>query len=282
MNLLAIPYIFYSIYYQWRIAKQWCLLCLAVQAIIALQFVINLFGGYIAFWSISPSTIPQLFSVIASFGFSTTAILIILPALQQAKIGTRKSMELKQLKNNPSIFEALLFKERCVPMPLPEIGIVIGNPIGKFKLVKVCNPYCGPCASVHPMIDSLINNTEDLCVQIILPATENNNDIRKKPISHLLAIDALNDKVEILKALDDWYTAPIKDYSVFSEKYPVGEELNKQKDKIKLMLDWCQNVEIKHTPTFFLCLNTRVSNPKLYELPQIYDLGDLNYYLEND
>jgi uncharacterized membrane protein len=281
INILALPYTLYSIYYQWRIAKQWCLLCLMVQVLLASQFFINIFSGYITTFNFNSSEVLIFLSVFSSFVFSAKVILIIIPALQKAKTGIQRSIELQQLKNNPLIFEALLVKERSVPLPLPEIGIVIGNPIGKFKLIKVCNPYCDPCASAHPIIESLLNNSDNLCVQIILPATENNIDIRKKPIRHLLAIDSLYDKKETLKALDDWYNAPIKDYSLFSKKYPIAEELNRQDGMIKLMLEWSKNVDIQHTPTFFLCLNAHISNPILYELPKMYDLRDLLYFLKN-
>lgn len=33
LNILPLPYTAFSIYYQWRVAKQWCILCLAVQLI---------------------------------------------------------------------------------------------------------------------------------------------------------------------------------------------------------------------------------------------------------
>lgn len=36
LNILVLPYIVFSIYYQWRVAKQWCVLCLAVQALLLL------------------------------------------------------------------------------------------------------------------------------------------------------------------------------------------------------------------------------------------------------
>jgi Vitamin K epoxide reductase family len=37
LNLLCLPYTFYSVYYQWR-AKQWCLFCCIVQALLWLEF----------------------------------------------------------------------------------------------------------------------------------------------------------------------------------------------------------------------------------------------------
>lgn len=38
-NCLAAPYILFSVYYQWRVVKQWCPLCLTVQAVLFLELV---------------------------------------------------------------------------------------------------------------------------------------------------------------------------------------------------------------------------------------------------
>lgn len=37
-NLVSLPYTIYSIYFQWRIAKQWCTLCCIVQVILWSEF----------------------------------------------------------------------------------------------------------------------------------------------------------------------------------------------------------------------------------------------------
>ncbi|TFF37321.1 vitamin K epoxide reductase family protein [Mucilaginibacter psychrotolerans] len=41
LNIVSLPYTFYSIYYQARIAKQWCVLCCAVQALLWLEFTLG-------------------------------------------------------------------------------------------------------------------------------------------------------------------------------------------------------------------------------------------------
>src|SRR6185312_14488492 len=38
MNIVSLPYTFYSIYYQAWVAKQWCVLCCTVQALLWLEF----------------------------------------------------------------------------------------------------------------------------------------------------------------------------------------------------------------------------------------------------
>lgn len=45
LNLLALPYTMFSLFYQWRIVKQWCLLCLTVQGLLLLEFIVA-FTGY--------------------------------------------------------------------------------------------------------------------------------------------------------------------------------------------------------------------------------------------
>ena len=44
INILALPYTIFSVYYQWRVAKQWCVLCLVVQGLLILG-VANLILG---------------------------------------------------------------------------------------------------------------------------------------------------------------------------------------------------------------------------------------------
>ncbi|HEY2722735.1 MAG TPA: hypothetical protein VGI82_13465 [Chitinophagaceae bacterium] len=36
LNIFALPYTLFSVYYQWKVAKQWCILCLAVQGLLLL------------------------------------------------------------------------------------------------------------------------------------------------------------------------------------------------------------------------------------------------------
>jgi uncharacterized membrane protein len=46
-NALAAPYILFSVYYQWKVVKQWCLLCLTVQAVLVLELAWAIFNFWI-------------------------------------------------------------------------------------------------------------------------------------------------------------------------------------------------------------------------------------------
>jgi uncharacterized membrane protein len=270
INVIALPYVVYSIYYQWQIAKQWCLLCLAVQAILLLQFVTTFVGSFhqLHFWNEIPHR--AYFTVASSFGFVLIALLLLIPALKKAKDGRDKGISLLRLKHNPQIFDALLAKQKKIENATEGLGITLGSAGARHKLIKVCNPYCGPCARAHPVMEDLLENNEDLQIQIIFTATDNDDDYRAKPVKHLLAIASKGDQELTKKALNDWYKAPIKDYDAFASKYPLGKEPARQTDKIKQMSNWCKETEIAFTPTFFV-------NGSL--MPKLYNLADLKYLL---
>ena len=47
INICALPYTLWSVWYQYKIAKQWCVLCLLVQLLLWVLFTINISTGII-------------------------------------------------------------------------------------------------------------------------------------------------------------------------------------------------------------------------------------------
>lgn len=156
------------------------------------------------------------------------------------------------------------------------MGIIIGNPDARNTLIKVCNPYCGPCAQAHPKIEALIHNNPNWKTQIIFTATGEEKDKRTAPAAHLMAIAAQQDEMKTQQALDDWYNTPVKSYDTFAEKYPMDGEVKLQKEKLQAMDKWCSEVEIMATPTFFVKFGSSNSAAG-YKLPGQYEIEDLIY-----
>ncbi len=279
INITALPYVAFSIFYQSKVVKQWCLLCLLSQAVLIGQCLIATIGKFHTRFSLEQIPAPAYFSIITCFVFVFIVILLIVPSLKKGREGRRKEIELQQLKQNPQIFESLLARQKSIEEPGKDLGITIGNPDGLYKLIKVCNPYCGPCARSHSIIEELIENNEEICLQIIFTTSEDDADIRKATSVHLLAIDSKNDKALTQKALSDWYTSPVKDYTRLAAQYPLNGELQQQDAKIKAMRDWCITTEIKATPTFFLCTDMTNVPATFYQLPRNYTIDSLKYFL---
>lgn len=270
LNALALPYVVYSLYYQWKIVKQWCVLCLCVQGILLLQATFLACGGWYSLSSWNTVTPALLVTLVIAFVFPLMMVALLMPLLQKSKGSEKNKVELQRLKHNPQIFDALLLRQKAVLESTDGLGIILGNPHATHKIIKVCNPYCGPCAKAHTPMEELLHNNPDLQIQVIFTAMNNEKDKRMPPVKHLLAIAEAGDEAIIRQALDDWYLSPSKDYDVFASKYSVNGLLEKQGAKIEAMHQWCEKTQISFTPTFFV---------NGYQLPEIYHVGDLKYFL---
>lgn len=265
-STLAAPYIIFSIYYQYKVVKQWCPLCLVVQAVLAMELV----WGIVNFWSVG----VQYFAinVLVLLPIASCVLLIITtwyllkPVLLAAKAAPGYNAAYKRLLYNPEIFNGLLQQQTTAPTGWQNLGIDIGNPTAATTIVKVCNPYCGPCAKAHPVLEEIVKNNNNVKVKVIFTATNAEGDRANKPVKHLLAIAAKQNGQLTAQALDDWYITDKKDYEVFAAKYPMNGEIKEQESKLDAMNKWCTDAEITATPTIFI-------NGKL--LPETYNISEL-------
>lgn len=267
-SLLAFPYILFSLFYQWRIVKQWCLLCLAVQAILGAETITALTGSVYAA-GISQAILPgHALALPAYLALPLVSWLMIKPTLVAARENTQSKLLVTRLKHNTQIFKSQLLHQKKVLNETTSLGLILGDPKAKNKIIKVCNPYCGPCAKAHPEIDSLIEHfQDDLQVQIIFTATGSKNDSKAPPVRHLLAISEQFDQTILNQALSYWYT--FQDYKKFAVKFPAGE-LDKYDESLNKMAEWCQLNTIQFTPTFFV---------NGHELPEMYEISSMKYLL---
>lgn len=268
LSLCIIPYTFYSVYYQWKIVKQWCPLCLAVQGVILLSGLLA--GGYLSVYGFSITSLYPIFTLLFIGVFVLMVSHHVVPLLKAAKESREYETKWKRLRYNPEIFDALLQKETFIAHPTEGLGLQIGNPDATHEIIKVCNPYCGPCSKAHPDIEELIHSNPNVKVRIIFTASGHDDDIKTPPVKHLLAIQERHGAATVHQALDDWYLAEKKDYTAFANKYPLNGELEQQGVKIEAMSKWCDMMKIRATPTFFV---------NGYELPDSYRIGELKHIL---
>ena len=171
---------------------------------------------------------------------------------------------LKKIKNNPNVLNGLLVKNRKIETRTDGLGISFVNKDAKYNLIKVCNPYCGPCAKAHPVLDDLLREGK-INLQVLFTASTDEGDRRNKPVKHFLALDE-KDNIQAHEAMDSWYLAEEKNYEQFAKKYELNGELLQQDHKILAMKEWCNAEKITHTPTIFI---------NGYELPKEYSVDDL-------
>jgi hypothetical protein len=268
-NAFAVPYILFSIYYQWRVIKRWCPLCLTVQAALFMELA----WSFINFWD-SPLSfrldIQYVYLIILCIVLPILSWYWLKPFFKKANAANIYGAAYKRLQNNPEIFTGLLEQQTKAPDGWQNLGINIGNPNAKNTIIKVCNPYCKPCAIMHSVLEEIINNNKNVQLKIIFKTFGNVKDKDAIIANHLMAIAGNNNSINIQHALDDWYMAKQKDYSAFTRKYGLNRELQKQHAKLEAMSDWCREAEIPYTPTIFV---------NGYRLPENYDVKELKNIL---
>lgn len=271
VSILVSPFIIYSLFYQWKTVKQWCPMCMATQVVLFVNLIISIFilksgnsflGEGSDWYSLSMVLVLGLVCLFISH-FS-------LQGLKAARDSKDYEKRWKRLKYDPDVFKVLLEKSSRLPVVPNDLGIVVGNKKAENEIIKVCNPYCGPCSRAHPELDEIVKRNPDVKVRIIFTATGEEDDIRTSPVGHMLAIEEKMGKAIVRKALDDWYLAEKKDYEEFSVKYPMNGEPSRQKERMVAMDTWCQEMKIRATPTLFI---------NGYELPENYRVGELKNFL---
>jgi len=260
LSFASLPMVVLSTYYQSVVIKQWCRFCIIVQATLFMEASIAFLGGFHLI-GLEPTSIPLLVALLI---MPIPVWNWLKPLFEKEKEANLYKRGLQKIKNNPDLFVGLLQKSRKIETSVEGLGISLRNDTARYDVIKVCNPYCGPCAKAHPVLDELYQKGL-INLQIIFTASAEENDRRYNPVSHLMAIHKTNPN-GILKALDDWYMADQKDYGVFAGKYPMNGEIQQQKARIKEMRGWCEVEKITRTPTVFI---------NGYELPKEYSIKDL-------
>lgn len=264
-NICAAPYIFFSIYYQWKVIKQWCVLCLTIQIILASELLWSIFNVWMKH-PVNVFTFSSVLSVIFCLLIPILLWYLAKPYLTKSKDHDLYKSAYKRLQYNPDIFNTLLEQQNPVPNGWQTLGIDIGDQNAKNTLIKICNPYCKPCDKAHPILENIIANRKDIKLKIIFVTSNHFLDKGLPVVKHLLSIATTANEKTVQEALDDWYLYVDKDYDVFKEKYKKYEKINEQSSKVEAMRRWCDTANITYTPTIFI---------NGFLLPENYNIDEL-------
>jgi len=253
----------YSLYYQYKVVKQWCPLCLLVQVVIVLNvFWVIFFGEFSIYFNLSSLVFFLLCAAVPILLWYTLKPIII-KAKDSEKIGAAY----KRLVSREDIFELTLKGRPEAPSGWENIGIVKGNSSAENVILKLCNTSCAHCGVAHGIFNELLESNNNIKVITLYSIPSDGTDSRLLPVSHLLALAEEEDQTRIAQAMDYWYLNSDRTYDVLKEKFPVTEEqLERQKTKIDDMREWWGKTKIEYTPAIFV-------NGK--QLPMTFNLEDL-------
>lgn len=261
INWIAMLYGIWSIYYQWRVAKSWCMLCVIVQTIIWAMGIIAAMPYF---------TTPFMFSLICSLQSCIVFTISIVAVHQYASACTTEKecvhavQRYRVLKANGDVAKALIEKSEYHETTLSDSSIIFGNPNAKIRLTILSNPHCNPCARMHKRVERLLSMKEkEICVQYIFSSF---NETLEDSSRYLIYCYISNHIDEALRKLASWYAKDKFDYERILKnnvEHLHTEEIENEMEKHR---NWRNRTSITATPT--ILVNGHI-------LPEEYVLEDL-------
>ena len=217
LNTAALPFTFFSLFYQGVVIKKWCALCVWTQIIIVVNFILSLF-------LIEGFNVDFLFNGYpVSIIFTLLLVFIIWKLIRKNYSLSNSLMDTEQklyvYENDTVVFNGLLKEEKSVPLSTNEYDIVLGNPDSENILLIYTNPLCPSCRKAHQYIDQILKRNQRYFRIVIrfLVAEISENDFTKSPdnLDTALAVSAFQiyrreksskDKLGFLKIMEEIYS----------------------------------------------------------------------------
>jgi uncharacterized membrane protein len=268
LSLLAIPIIVSSIWIQKFEIQKWCIMCLAVSALIFIQSVI--------WFSSDLFTLSFSFNEVFPFLFSVLLLIPIwlgLKAMIKNILGNENSLkDMKKFKRNYSL---LNFLSQKVPYTngFEELrGLTFGNRNAVVKLSIIISPSCEHChKTFQEGFDLVLRFPDKIFLNILFNVNpENIDNPYKSVVERLLTINRVTPG-KTVEAISDWHIKKIglkkwlKKWNVDSVSMMITQEIQKQ-------YEWCSKNNFNYTPV-------KIVNERVF--PNEYELSELKYFLND-
>jgi protein-disulfide isomerase len=265
----AVLFIPYSLYYQRRVAKQWCSICLLVLLLVTLQAVVYAsFTGFAAYMQVTViDGIRYAACLLLPFGlwYAVKKMAAERVALQLAE------QDYFRLKHNPAVFDLLQAHEKTAEVNTA--SPVVLNPDGdKAVITLVSSPNCTPCGEAHALVEKTARLHPQVRFNIVFVTSTDEADSTHQPVKHLLAIAKHQGNEPFMKAMHYWYETAGKEYKVFDQAFPYQPSQNGVEQRMEKMEQWVLQNNITATPTYFV-------NGK--KLPDNYGIEDIMVMVAN-
>lgn len=268
LNVLCLPYTFYSVYYQYKIAQKWCILCCLVQALLWAEFFVlpvDLFSPVIVI------NAPVYLNLILSFALPVLFWVFVKPLVVSSAATDRLKKQLSKFVYNDNLFQSLLSRQKKHQLLNDSDTIVLGNVEAENVITVVSNPVCEPCAQTHKLLHGWISERENLKVQIVFSTGSDGNDIKAKIAGHFMALNEAAERETVKEAMFSWYNNDRRNYQGLADAYPLSLPATEpEPGSLEKQKEWCHKANVRATPAIFF---------NGYELPAPWQLEDLKYFL---
>jgi len=267
MNLFALLYTVYSLFYQYSI-KSWCILCCIIQAVLVLEFILFNFKTD----SLNRSFVhfpDLLFLFFLCFSIPVVTWGLLKPVLFRASLTGLLQQQLKAFKYNNTLFTAALDSQVYHDINDVLMPVVLGNPFAETTITIISNPFCPACKRAHHFVVEWLLRRDDLKVKLLFVDDNNKDGVFMEITCHMIALSLLEDKNKVIQALNNWFNDDKKEYKSWAEKYPVKITREIKRAYVN-QKKWCQATGVNFTPAILV---------NGHMLPEPYELEDLKYLI---
>ncbi len=254
---ISLPYTVFSVIYQGFVLKKWCPLCLGVQILFIIEFVILLPG--LVHLSISWEATKAIFST-----FLLTGLIYVLFNLyyREKKANELNYIKYSTLKFNPLVLNTLLLSQKHYDIPLTGQSLLFGKQDAGMVITAFLSLQCSHCARAFQRIKELLKSGENLKISIVLITQD------KAVLNTLYHLNHSGEEKNTIVLLDRWYNTDPYSRQSFSEDYciPDVEDISEEVSNENIRL--FKECGVFGTPAFFI---------NGYQLPKQYNLDDLKH-----
>ncbi len=246
LTFSALPYTFFSVYYQKRKVKAWCPFCLSVMALLWVE------AGIFLLWYRDHQLmidVETLWSVALCYCLLFGVWIAIRELLKIEKQNIGEHRLVYYVKHNIDFFMSLMYLGR----ELAPISLLpyIGNRKSVHKIILVLSPSCPSCIKIFRQAIEFVKKHPDLAeISICLKSTEQisaENRVIEWMLSAFLCegMDAMIQVHEIWAGMED------KNIDLFEAHTTTAgfERLDKATNLHRQTMRWVHSSEVNTTPT---------------------------------
>lgn len=268
---LSMPIVAYAIYYQWRILKKWCPLCLSIATVLVVQSIIMLFGvGNASAFNINITAIPLL---LFSFFSVFIAWMWLKPILEQNKKLKTLEIEHYKFKRNFTFFNSVYQLSPLLDTRIKSTQeVTFGAKNAPLDVVVVTNPTCYFCKETHTLVEDILKKYAEnvrITIRFYVHIDDTTNQAYQIA-SRVLQLYHSKNPADCQAALHEVYSDDVN-RDKWLEKWTCENDTSYHHVLVEEK-DWCLQNNIHFTPA--ILVNGR-------SFPDVYQRTDLKYFIED-
>jgi len=258
LSALSLPYPVFSIYYQGIVLKKWCPMCLGVQIILIIEFILLL--PMFSNLKFSFNSLSNLILTFLIIGIIYTLVILFIRERTSYEIHYYKYLGFKK---NPIVLKTLLLNQLHYDINVDERSLFFGEKDAPLIVTAFLSLQCSHCARAFEKIKEMIKSEIKVGINVILITQD------EKILNALYHFHKSKRDDEALALLDQWYNMESFSRSKLSENLCIPEVLDVSEEVNNQNLILYKSCNVIGTPTFFI---------NGYQLSGQYDIDDIKYF----